>query len=138
MFLLHTSDRMKEFFPVQPVLAIKRDNNLQDILVHKKHNSMFFKQLSKCELCKANCARGPFIIESESFQDFRGKMYSVRNYINCKSEIVVYAIYCLKCAKFMYVGETIKMYQQMLLNFSRIRTQYDDPVAKYFYTVTIP
>jgi hypothetical protein len=31
---LHTSDRMKEIFPNPRIAALRRDNNLQDILVH--------------------------------------------------------------------------------------------------------
>ena len=134
MSLLHTSDRMKEVFPVQPILAFRRDNNLQDILVHKKHNNMFFKYPQKCEPCGKKCALCPYIINSENFTDFRGKVYNVKNYINCKSENVVYGIFCLKCNNFIYVGETCELYQRMLLNFSRIRTRYDDPVAKHFYS----
>jgi hypothetical protein len=35
---------MKKGFTKPPILAFRRDKNLKDILVHKKHNSMFFKQ----------------------------------------------------------------------------------------------
>ena len=34
--MLHTSDRMKQIFTEAPILAFKREKNLQDILVHKK------------------------------------------------------------------------------------------------------
>ena len=132
---LHTSDRLKNVFPTQPILAYKRDNNLQDILVHKKHNKMFFQKPQKCEPCGSNCALCPYLLNSETFTNHRGEIYNVRNYINCKTENVVYAIFCNKCNTFIYVGETgDTLYQRMLLNFSRIRNQTDDPVAKHFYT----
>ena len=41
---LHTSDRMKQIFTEAPILAFKRDTNLQSILVHKKHNNLFFSK----------------------------------------------------------------------------------------------
>ena len=48
---------------------------------------------------------------------------------------MVYAIFCNKCEKYDYVGETgDTLYQRQLLNLSRIRTKYDDPVAVHFYT----
>jgi len=40
--ILHASDRMKDALPEPPLVAYRRDANLEDILVHKKHNKMFF------------------------------------------------------------------------------------------------
>jgi hypothetical protein len=42
MTVLHKSEKMKKVFIKPPILAFRRDKNLKDILVHKKHNSMFF------------------------------------------------------------------------------------------------
>ena len=36
--ILHQSERLKKIFPDPPIVAFKRDNNIKDILVHKKHN----------------------------------------------------------------------------------------------------
>ena len=85
------------------ILAFRRDKNLKDILVHKKHNSMFFKQEHKCEPCSRNCAN------------------------------VVYALFCKHCDKFIYVGETgDTLYQRHLLNLSLLRRQKPDPIAIHF------
>lgn len=132
---LHTSDRMKDIFPIQPILAYKRDNNLQDILVHKKHNKMFFQKPKVCEPCGSNCALCPYLQNSETITNYCGEVYNVRNYINCKTENVVYAIFCRKCDAYIYVGETgDTLYQRQLLNISRIRTKSKiDPVAKHFW-----
>ena len=35
--------KCKKVFIKPPILAFRRNKNLKDILVHKKHNSMFFK-----------------------------------------------------------------------------------------------
>jgi hypothetical protein len=48
MTVLHKSEKMKKVFIKPPILAFRRDKNLKDILVHKKHNSMLFKQEHKC------------------------------------------------------------------------------------------
>ena len=44
MTVLHKSEKMKKGFLKQPILALTRDKNLKDILVHKKHNSMFLSR----------------------------------------------------------------------------------------------
>ena len=72
---------------------------------------------------------------SDKFEDHGGKQYNVKNYINCQSTNVVYAVFCKKCTKYVYVGETgDTLYQRQLLNLSRIKTKYGDPVAIHFYT----
>ena len=133
--MLHTSDRMKQIFTETPILAFKRDKNLQDILVYKKHNNLFFSKPNRCELCEKYCAVRPYIVTSNKFEDHGGKQYNVKNYINCQSTNVVYAVFCKKCTKYVYVGETgDTLYQRQLLNLSRIKTKYGDPVAIHFYT----
>lgn len=133
---LHTSDRMKEIFPNPPIAAFRRDNNLQDILVHKKHNKLFFQQPNSCAPCRSKkCAICPYVIEADTFIGVNGASYKVRNQITCKSTNVVYAVYCKRCERYIYVGETgDTLYQRHLLNLSRIRTKYNDPLAAHFYT----
>jgi len=133
---LHTSDRMKEVFSEPPLVAFRRDCNLQDILVHKKHNRMFFRKPNMSGPCGAQrCAICPYMMKAEYFTDPSGRKYSVRNNVDCKSSNVVYAVNCRRCRRFVYVGETGgTLYQRHLLNLSRIRTQHSDPVAEHFYT----
>lgn len=134
MPLLHTSDRMKKAFQEPPIVAFRRDCNLQDILVHKKHNRQFFRKENICAPCDAErCALCPYMIKASTFQDPVGNTYKVRNNITCKSTNVVYAVFCRKCDAYVYVGETgDTLYQRHLLNLSRMRTRYSDPVADHF------
>ena len=74
-------------------MAFKRDTNLQDILVHKKHNNLFFSKPNRCEPCGKICAVCPYIMASDKFEDHGGKHYNVKNYINCQSTNVVYAVF---------------------------------------------
>jgi len=102
----YRSDRMRQVFPEGPIVAFRRDSNLQDILVHKNHNKQFFNQGSPCVPCGAkSCAVCPYIIAAETFTSAEGKTYMVRNQITCKSTNVVYAVYCKKCHGFVYVGK---------------------------------
>ena len=123
---LYTSDRMRKIFAQPPIVAYRRDSNLQDILVHKKHNHQFFKTQNGCRTCGAKkCAICPYVLEATTFIDPQGNSFNVRNEVNCKSNNVVYAVHCLRCRKFIYVGETgDTLYQRHLLNLSRIRNKY--------------
>lgn len=132
--ILHQSNRLKKIFSDPPIVAFKRDNNIKDILVHKKHNLQFYKQTNGCGPCGKNCALCSHINETKVFCDNTGKEYTIQGQINCKTVGVVYAINCTKCEKLIYVGQTgDTLYQRMLLNFSKIRTnKTDDPVANHF------
>ena len=66
------------------------------------------------------------------FTDIENKEYTVKGHINCRSENVVYSIFCRICDKTVYVGQTESLYQRMLLNFSMIRTKKSDAVAIHF------
>lgn len=51
--ILENSDRLKLAFHNTPIVAFRRDKNLKDILVHKKHNNLFFKKQHLSEPCGA-------------------------------------------------------------------------------------
>ena len=125
---------MKEIFPEPPIVAFKRDNNLKDILVHKKHNLMFYKHTNKCHPCGKKCALCPHIMETETFTANDGNFYYIQGNIDCKTVGVVYGIQCTACNKLIYVGQTgDTLYQRQILNFSKIRTRkMDDPIVRHF------
>ena len=61
--------------------------------------------------------------------------YKIKGYNNCKSASVIYSVYCKRCSKVLYVGQTgDTFYQRMLLNFSMIRTKKSDTIAEHFYS----
>ena len=132
---LHKSQEMQEIFPQPPLVAFRRDKNLQDILVHKKHSNRFYSKKNICENCGKNCALCKFLITGDKFYGSDGEEYKILSYINCKTAGVIYFIRCKKCEKAVYVGQTgDTLYQRMLLDFSMIRTQKVETVAKHFYT----
>ena len=94
---------------------------------------MFFKQEHKCDPCSRNCAICPYVRNTHTFTNFEGKTFNVKNYINCTTANVVYALFCKHCDKFIYVGEIgDTLYQRHLLNLSLIRRQKPDPKAIHF------
>ncbi|KAH3789551.1 hypothetical protein DPMN_167732 [Dreissena polymorpha] len=86
---------MKNVFPEPPVAAFRRDCNLQDILVHKKQNRLFFRVPNRSGPCGAQkYAICPYMMEAEKFSNTTGKSYNVRNEVTCKYTNVVYAVHC--------------------------------------------
>ena len=77
MNTLHWSDELREIFPTPPLVAYRRDKNLQEIIIKKNHNSMFYKKPNICEHCGTNCALCKYIIRSDTFFGTDGKEYKV-------------------------------------------------------------
>ena len=99
--ILHQSNRLKKIFPDPPIVSFKRDNNIKDILVHKKHNIMFYKQTNICSPCGKNCVLCPHIIETDHFTDNNGNKYTIQGNINCKTVGVIYTMICTECKSFL-------------------------------------
>jgi len=67
---LYRSDEIKHVFPL---VVFRRDSNLQDILVHKKHNQQFFNQSNYCVPCGAKrCIVCPYIVAADTFTSSEG------------------------------------------------------------------
>jgi hypothetical protein len=130
---LYNSEEMKQVFSQPPIVAFRGDKNFKDILVHKKHN-VFYNKHNKCESCGKNCALCKHIMTDNKFYGTDNAEYKFKGYINCKSTSVIYSVYCKRCSKVLYVGQTgDTFYQRMLLNFSMIRTKKYDTIAEHFY-----
>ena len=84
-------------------------------------------------MCNKKCAICPYVRDTETFSGFDWEQYNVKNYVNCTTAIVLYALFCKHCDRFIYVGETgDTLYQRHLLNLSLIKRQKPDPVAVHF------
>jgi hypothetical protein len=88
-------------------VSYKRDKNIKDILVHRKHNLQCYGKENGCRACGKNCALCSHVIESTSFKDNEGNTYNIEGSINCKTVGVIYCILCTECEKNIYVGQTI-------------------------------
>ena len=87
MNTLHRSKELKEIFPTPPSVAYRRDKNLQEIIILKKHNNMLYKKPNICEHRGKNCSLCKYIIRSDTIFGTDGKEYQVKGYINCKTLI---------------------------------------------------
>ena len=82
-----------------------------------------------------NYALCKHIMTGNTFYGTDNAEYKIKGYISCKSASVIYSVYCNRCSKVLYVGQTgDTFYQRMLLNFSMIRTKISDTVAEHFYS----
>lgn len=48
MIILSQSDKMKKVFNQPPIVSFRRDKNIKDILVHRKHNLQFYNKRNGC------------------------------------------------------------------------------------------
>ena len=127
---LHKSDRMKEVFDEPPLVAFRRGQNLQDILVHKKLNKVLRTEDSGCHDGCRTCLilmKGPIV-------DTEGKgAYNGHHTQTCRMQNLVYCLVCTKCDKPVYVGETGRQLKERIgEHLADIRLQRDKAVGLHF------
>ena len=122
---------MKKIFPEAPITAYRRDENIQDILVHKKH-SIMFRQNDEKEKCEGKCSICKVIREINTIK-IENDTYKFNEKINCKTTNIVYGVICLKCKELKYVGETgTTVYERMQNHLSTIRRNHETTIAIHF------
>ena len=108
MTILHRSERMKTIFPEPSIIAIKRQRNLSDMLVHNKTNRALRQDEEKGSTeCGKNCSVCPLLMRTDKLQSSdKKKEFNIGCHIDCESENIIYAIFCTACGRTVYVGET--------------------------------
>ena len=95
--------------------AYRRDQNLQDILVHGKLRKVMGHKRQKCS---PNCKTCGVRTEEEP---------------NCTERNVIYGLTCTLCKKIVYVGETGRELRERIEEHLRdIRLNKDKAVATHF------
>ena len=117
-------------------MSYRRQQNLKDLLVHRKHNSLFYKEKPGTFICgRQKCVMCKYVKEGPSFHNNDGSStFNTKGRIACTTSNLVYGIFCRKCKKVLYVGETMQtLYQRHQQNLSRIRTgqQLDDLINHF-------
>ena len=125
---LHQSERMREIFKEPPLLAFRRDRNLCDVLVHRKTDKILGrkKEQCACDICKS--------IIKDTIPDTKGeKHYIVIKDATCKDINLIYSLFCNRCAKTVYVGETERTLKEKSTEHKRdIKFQKDKPIMRHF------
>ena len=74
MPLLHKSPEMQQIFQEPPFIAYCTDRNLNDILVHGKHNKIFKAKNGESDSClDKDCAICPIMIRGDEATKVRTK-----------------------------------------------------------------
>ena len=126
--ILHRSENMKKIFPDNPILAFKRGANIRDSLVHAKTRRAMTGERKEEKACRCKiCSIMMTEVETE------GKMVG-RGTIGCKTGNVVYGVFCVRCKRVVYVGETgTSLYSRIQNHLSSIRcNRLELPVARHF------
>ena len=73
------------------------------------------------------------MIKTEVFHGTDGNEYRIKGNNNCKTQSVIYSLFCKKCDKTIYVGQTGRtLYERMMVNLSNIRNNKNDAVSEHF------
>jgi ribosomal protein S27E len=104
MQILNTDNRMKEILTKHKITKCKRQlPNIKRIL----SRSLYTEESQHATVTKCNnprCGLCGYIIEGESF-NFNGKVFYVKQSMNCNVENVLYVLRCNGCGEY-YIGQT--------------------------------
>ena len=138
--ILEKSDNLKEIFKEDPIVAYRKGRSLKDQLVHNKTRSIMGGQKTGRQDCGKGCVICQRIYQgADKIQGPKGLCTYDRT-IGCKSNNVIYGVWCQTCKYVCYVGETGgTLYARLANHLSTIRTgkfvaQY--PVAVHFSSDT--
>ena len=138
--ILKKSDRLRKIFKDLPIISYKRDQNLADLLVHKKTNKSLkskspiikYKE-HEIKGCGRNCKICTMHVISP-IVDKKGNPVKTDVSINCRTQNIIYGIYCAECESLVYVGETRNMLKTRIhSHLSNIRhNNIHEPVPRHF------
>ena len=134
--ILSNSNRLMEVFPQDPLLSFKRGRNLRDELVHEKTRKAINGRRKGRQDCGKNCVICRRMMEGRDKIPGRQGECTFDKTIGCKTENVVYGIWCDVCCSVCYVGETGGcIYTRIQNHLSTIRSEnpvVDLPVSRHF------
>lgn len=104
--------RLKEIFPVPPMVAYKRPKNIRDTLIRSKvpkaaqtrskRKTAGMRKCNKCGVCS-------YIKEGKTVQATANSYkVDINSSVDCSSKNVIYMLGCNKCPQ-QYIGETERM-----------------------------
>ena len=100
--------QLKEVFPLPPLVAYRRPQNIRDKIVRSKIPSTpkrikrMVPGMSKCN----NCVICPFVKEGKTIQSTSSKYtVDINRPVNCQTKNILYGITCEKCS-LQYISES--------------------------------
>ena len=102
--ILQNSTTVGTIFCDRPLVDLKKDRNLGEILVHSNFHSQANSTPGTFPCSIDRCKTGPHLCTDTSIRGPNGHM-SIKRTFTCHSDNLVYAITCQSC-NLIYVGET--------------------------------
>ena len=139
--ILLKSDRMAKILPSKPLVALKRTNNLGNILIKTKSKNenvpsssvnlppgTNFCGSSRCQICQFHLLTGPKIKSTTTSVTFH-----IRDHIDCNSKNIIYVITCSLCNA-QYTGQTCNSLRTRFNNHKSAirRTNTSESVSSHF------
>ena len=126
------NSRLRDIFQEPPLAAFKRDVNLNDMLVHSKHNKIFSTTIKGTQVCAQNCTICKYFKVGNSVIS-KGREFRFNDCISWKTSNLVYGIFCEECKEIVYVGETgVTLYERFQNHISSIRNNKNEPIPNHF------
>ena len=85
-----------------PRLSLRRGKNLADLIVNAKKK----EEEGRSGPCGRGCKLCGFMKEAKGVVDKRGKVRRIKGVMDCRTVGAIYAMWCNKCDKVIYVGKT--------------------------------
>ena len=112
--MVENDPHLKEAFPLPPLVAYKRPQNVRDKLIRAKipqTEKRLKRNIGGMKKC-GNCPICPFIKEGKTIQSTASKFkIDVNKPVNCQSRNILYCIQCDKC-RIQYIGESERTLQE--------------------------
>ena len=106
--ILSSSPRCANVFKATPLVALRRTNNLSDLLVSAKLRNPTQNNLPHGSFrCRDNCLTCNYITDGRTSYTFHSTSETrhITHHIDCNSKNVIYMVHCNHCHK-QYIGET--------------------------------
>ena len=107
MNILNESPKMKLIMEKTTLVPSRRQSPNLKLLLTNSNFSMTPKefQVSKCNDTRHNCQCCTNIVEGTNIEMENGDIFVIQQSMNCKTENIVYVLFCMGCPK-TYIGET--------------------------------
>ena len=104
--ILHASERLKQAFPLPPLIPFRHPKNLRDLLVRATLTTTQHDVPGNYHWGSGRCKTCPILLTTNTFTGHTtGVCFKISIVASCKSCSVIYLITCRRCGQ-QYVGET--------------------------------
>ena len=129
--------RLKEVFPVPPLVAYKRPKNIRDKMIRSKvpplPSSRPKRDLPGMKKCH-KCGACPFVKEGRTAQSSSTNYkLDINSTVDCSTQNIIYLLGCRKCNQ-QYIGETERSMKERFLEHKNYVTtnNHSKPTGVHF------